>query len=70
MGKQTADLHINPSEETIGLGLLVVRFLLTGTTRLAATRPLSSLSRAHSAWPLRRIATTITKRRSLVSTEC
>ena len=45
MGKQTADLHINPSEETIGLGLLVVRFLLTGTTRLAATRPLSSLSR-------------------------
>ena len=30
MGKQTADLHINPSEETIRLGLLVLRFLLTG----------------------------------------
>jgi quercetin dioxygenase-like cupin family protein len=30
MPRQTVDLHINPSEETIRLGPLVVRFLLTG----------------------------------------
>ena len=30
MNKQTADLHINPSEETIRLGPLAVRFLPSG----------------------------------------
>jgi len=30
MTPQTDDLHINPSDETIGLGQLAVRFLLTG----------------------------------------
>jgi quercetin dioxygenase-like cupin family protein len=30
MTQQTLDLHVNPSEETIRLGLLAVRFLVTG----------------------------------------
>ncbi len=30
MTQQTTDLHVNPSEETIRLGPLAVRFLLTG----------------------------------------
>jgi len=30
MSPQTIDLHVNPSEETIGLGPLAVRFLITG----------------------------------------
>src|SRR5215469_18738961 len=30
MKQQTVDLHINPSNETIRLGPLAVRFLLTG----------------------------------------
>jgi len=30
MARQTLDLHVNPSDETIRLGPLTVRFLLTG----------------------------------------
>ena len=30
MAQQTIDLHVNPSDETIRLGPLVVRFLVTG----------------------------------------
>lgn len=30
MAQQTIDLHVNPSDETIHLGPLAVRFLLTG----------------------------------------
>jgi hypothetical protein len=30
MTQQTIDLHVNPSDETIRLGPLAVRFLLTG----------------------------------------
>jgi len=30
MAQQTIDLHVNPSDETIRLGPLVVRFLITG----------------------------------------
>ena len=30
MAQQTVDLHVNPSDETIHLGPLTVRFLLTG----------------------------------------
>ncbi|HWZ59645.1 MAG TPA: hypothetical protein VNW46_11780 [Gemmatimonadaceae bacterium] len=30
MRQQTIDLHVNPSDETIRLGPLAVRFLLTG----------------------------------------
>ncbi len=30
MLQQTIDIHVNPSEETIRLGSLAVRFLLTG----------------------------------------
>ena len=29
MTQQTLDLHVNPSDETIRVGLLTVRFLLT-----------------------------------------
>jgi hypothetical protein len=29
MAQQTSDLHVNPSDETIRVGLLTVRFLLT-----------------------------------------
>ena len=30
MPPQTTDLHVNPSDETIRLGPLAVRFLITG----------------------------------------
>lgn len=30
MTQQTVDLHVNPSDETIRVGLLTVRFLVTG----------------------------------------
>lgn len=30
MTQQTIDLHVNPSDETIRLGPLAVRFLITG----------------------------------------
>jgi quercetin dioxygenase-like cupin family protein len=30
MAAQTTDLHVNPADETIGLGPLAVRFLVTG----------------------------------------
>jgi quercetin dioxygenase-like cupin family protein len=30
MRQQTTDLHVNPSEETLRLGSLAVRFLITG----------------------------------------
>ena len=30
MAQQTIDLHVNPSDETIRLGPLTVRFLITG----------------------------------------
>jgi quercetin dioxygenase-like cupin family protein len=30
MAQQTADLHVNPSDETIRIGSLAVRFLITG----------------------------------------
>jgi hypothetical protein len=73
MAQQTIDLHVNPSEETIRLGPLAVHFLITAENSngsLAAWRPLRSLSRAGNVWRRRRIATTITKRRSIGSTEC
>jgi len=39
MARQTADLKLSPSEETIRLGPLAVRFLLTGTIfRTSAAR--------------------------------
>src|SRR4029453_11122821 len=40
------------------------------TTRLAASRPLSSRSRPHSTWRLPRPTTTITRRRSTASPVC
>jgi hypothetical protein len=30
MTQQTLDLHVNPSDETVRLGLLTMRFLVTG----------------------------------------
>jgi hypothetical protein len=39
MARQTADLKLSPSEETIRLGPLAVRFLRTGTIfRTSAAR--------------------------------
>lgn len=70
MTQQTLDLHVNPSDETIRVGLLTVRFLLLRTTRRAASLRLSSRSRALSACQRQRIATIITRRRSTVSMEC
>ena len=37
MPPQRIDVHVNPSDETIHLGPLAVRFLITGRTRVAVS---------------------------------
>jgi len=61
MARQTADLNsVLPKKPSVS-GRLPCASCSPGTTRLIASRSLNSLSRAHSAWRPRRIATTITK---------
>ncbi len=64
------DLQINPSEETIRIGPLVVRFLITGenSNGSIAAFEITVPSGQWVAGP--RTATTIMKRRSMVSTDC
>jgi hypothetical protein len=38
MTQQTLDLHVNPSDETIRIGLLAVRFLLTADNSSGSIR--------------------------------
>ena len=70
MPQATIDLHVNPSDETIRLGPLAVRFLLTGDDSTGSIAAFELVVPARSACRLPRIATTITKRRSTASTEC
>jgi len=49
MAQQSADLKLSPSEETIRLGPLTVRFLLTGDNSTDSIRSLNSLSRGRTA---------------------
>jgi hypothetical protein len=57
MTEHTIDLRVNPSDETIHLGPLAVRFLITGDDSKG------------SVGQHRHIATIITTRRSMASTE-
>jgi len=65
----TVGLHINACDETIRLGPLAVRFLIAGENSSGSVAAFAlmvpSAQRLH-----RRIATTITKRPSMASTEC
>ena len=70
MQPKESGLHINPSDETIRLGPLVVRFLITGENSNGSVAAFESASRRRSAWRRRRIATTITKRPFTASTAC
>ena len=40
MTQQTIDLHVNPSDETIRLGPLTVRFFITGENSTGTIRGL------------------------------
>jgi hypothetical protein len=79
MQPQTMGLRVNPSDETIRLGPLAVRFLITGehSSGSVAAFELIVPGAARLAAPahchdhaLQRIAMTITKRQSTASTEC
>jgi hypothetical protein len=70
MTQQTFDLGVNPSEETIRVGPLTIRFLLTGENSTGTVAALSSPSLALKVCPHQPIATTITRRLSTVSTAC
>jgi hypothetical protein len=67
MPQQTTGLHVNPSDETIRLGPLAVRFLVTGdhSNGSVAAFELVVPTGQHRRHP--RTATTITKRRSTAS---
>jgi hypothetical protein len=53
-------LHVNPSEETILVGPLTVRFLLTGDNSISSIAAFELIVPGEQAWRLQRIATTIT----------
>jgi hypothetical protein len=73
MAQRTVDFKVNPAEETMRLGPLGVRILITGENsggNIAIFEVVVPLFHVRSALRLPRIATTITKRRSTASTEC
>ena len=71
MTQQTIDLHVNPSDETIRLGPLAVRFLITGDNSTGSIAAFELMVPGGAAPArLQRIATTITRRRSTASTAC
>ena len=70
MQQHTIGLHINPSDETIRLGPLAVRFLITGENSNGSVAAFEVNVPGGSAWRLRLIATIITKRRSTASMAC
>jgi hypothetical protein len=67
MTRQTLDLSVNPSDETIRVGLLTVRFLLTADD---SSGSIAVFEVTVPGAQRLRIATTITKRPSTVPREC
>ena len=70
MARQTTNLQVNPSEETIRLGPLAVCFLITRENSSGSIAAFELIVWARSAWRLPPIVTTITRRRSTASREC
>ena len=50
MPPETTGLHVNPSDETIRLGPLAVRFLLTGDDSTGSVAAFELAVRPRSAW--------------------
>jgi hypothetical protein len=48
MTHQTIDLHVNPSDETVRLGPLAVRFLMTFEPAVPGARLLAAPAHSHS----------------------
>jgi hypothetical protein len=67
MPPQRLDAHVNPSDETIHLGPLAVRFLMRERMRVAASPSSSSRSRPRSDWRRQRTVMITTKRPSTAS---
>jgi len=71
MTQQTIGLHVNPSNETIRLGPLAVRFLIAGENSSGTVAAFELIvPGAQRLAAHRRMAMTITKRQSMASTEC
>lgn len=70
MARQTGDLQVNPSDETIRLGPLMVRFLITAENSGGSITAFEVIVPAAQRWPLQPTAMTITRRRFTASTEC
>jgi hypothetical protein len=70
MTQQTFDLRVNPSEETIRVGPLTIRFLLTGDNSTGSVAAFEFTSLARMVCLHQRIATTITRRLSTASMVC
>ncbi len=68
MIRRAIDVCVNPSDETIRLGPLAVRFLITAENSNDSVAAFELM--VPGAARLRRIATTATKRPSTASTEC
>jgi hypothetical protein len=64
------DVRVNPSDETIRVGPLAVRFLITAENSNDSVAAFELGSRALRVYRLQHIATTTMKRRSTASTEC
>jgi hypothetical protein len=64
MTQQILDLHVNPSDETICLGPIAIRFLITAEDSGGSVAVFEGTVPAGRAWRRRRTATTITRRRS------
>ncbi len=50
MTQQTIDLHVNPSDETIRLGPLAVRFLVVGENSSGSIAAFEVMVPSGSAW--------------------
>jgi len=70
MAQPSFELRVNPSDETIRVGPIAVRFLLTGDNSTGSIAAFELMVAAHNASRSRRIATNITRKRSMGSTEC
>ena len=70
MTPQIFDFQVNPADETIRVGPLTVRFLLTGANSNSSIAAFELVVPDGNAYPRRRIATTTMKRRSMGSKEC
>ena len=70
MPQRIGDFRINPSDETIRVGPLAVRFLITAENSNDSVAAFELVVPGARACRLRRTATTTTKRPFTVSTEC